>query len=408
MEQIQIEELVAELETRVDRLRSLYEQYFMGIEKMEPHVPRKDVERRFQAMRREQIRNTALRFRFQMVLQKYNTYQSYWMRIMRQIEDGTYKRDVIRAKANLGERRSTRPPPPPKEKEKEETPKVISPSMIDEFIFDNSEEGPTRKVNVPTPREQTKSNADLMLEFSPFDPTTTKLNALSADEDPTGILPLIGNSAHSGPAAPKPRPAADPGKMRALAAMIKAGNAAKADDGKKEPPPTPPTKTAEASAASPAARKPPPLPPKAPAAPAIKPPAAPAIKPAAAPPAIKPPTPAVPLKPPTAPAAMKALAPPITAAGAAPIAAPKPANSAELSDARVRQLYSQYVDTKRKQNESTTAITYEGVAKSLRESTARLKEKHGGNSVDFEVTVKEGNTILRPILKKDGAKKDEK
>jgi hypothetical protein len=145
VEQIQIEELVAELETRVDRLRSLYEQYFMGIEKMEPHVPRKDVERRFQAMRREQIRNTALRFRFQMVLQKYNTYQAYWMRIMRQIEDGTYKRDVLRARANLGERRSTRPPPAPKEKEKEEAPRVASPSMVDDFIFDAGlEEGPTR------------------------------------------------------------------------------------------------------------------------------------------------------------------------------------------------------------------------------------------------------------------------
>ena len=111
------------------------------------------------------------------------------------------------------------------------------------------------------------------------------------------------------------------------------------------------------------------------------------------------------MKPPTVPAAMKALAPPITNV------APKPVNTGDLSDTRVRQIYSQYVETKRKQNESTTAITYEGVAKSLRESTARLKEKHGNNSVDFEVTVKEGKTILRPVLKKEAPKppnKDEK
>jgi hypothetical protein len=409
VEQIQIEELVAELETRVDRLRSLYEQYFMGIEKMEPHVPRKDVERRFQAMRREQIRNTALRFRFQMVLQKYNTYQSYWMRIMRQIEDGTYKRDVLRAKANLGERRSTRPPPAPKE----EAPKVASPSMVDDFIFETGlEEGPTRKVSVPTARAQTKSNADLLLEFSPFDAATTKRrmpSQLSLDEDPTGILPLIGNAAgNAGPSAPKPRPAADPEKMRALAARIKA---AKGDEGKKETPPTPPTKTPDASAASPAIRKPPPLPPKI-GAPPIKPPTPPAAMNAAKPPtapAMKPIAP--PMKPPTVPAAMKALAPPITSAAPVPAVAPKAVNSADLSDARARQLYSQYVETKRKQNESTTAITYEGVAKSLRESAARLKEKHGSNAVDFEVTVKEGKTILRPVLKKEPPKppnKDEK
>ena len=66
MEQTEIEKLVGELEIAVDRLRSLYEQYFMGIEKLEPAVPRKDVDRRIHVLRKEQIRNTALRFRFQM------------------------------------------------------------------------------------------------------------------------------------------------------------------------------------------------------------------------------------------------------------------------------------------------------------------------------------------------------
>jgi hypothetical protein len=443
VEQIQIEELVAELETRVDRLRSLYEQYFMGIEKMEPHVPRKDVERRFQAMRREQIRNTALRFRFQMVLQKYNTYQSYWMRIMRQIEDGTYKRDVLRAKSNLGERRSTRPPPPPKEQE--DAPRVMSPSMVDDFIFDTgAQEGPTRKVDVPMARAQTESNADLLLEFSPFDEATTRVrqpSQLSLDEDPTGILPLIGNaSGNHGPSAPKARPAADPEKMRELAARIKSQKtdeakpvtATSADASGGHKPPPLPTKAAPSlakpptlpgairplgapigmkPATLPSAIKPPAA---APPAPAMKPPTLPgAIKPPAmkppTPPAIKPASPPAPMKPPTAPSGMKPLAPPMHAAPPpTPAASQKAANPSDLSDARVRQLYSQYVDTKRKQNESTTAITYEGVAKSLRESTARLKEKHGGNAVDFEVTVKEGKTILRPVLKKDPPKKEDK
>ncbi|MEO8876413.1 MAG: MXAN_5187 C-terminal domain-containing protein, partial [Polyangiaceae bacterium] len=159
-----------------------------------------------------------------------------------------------------------------------------------------------------------------------------------------------------------------------------------------------------------APRRPPPLPPKIkPAAgvPAVALPAAPAAPPAgakplappmgvkpAAPPAPKPPLP----KPADKPAAPVAQAAPKPATAAAPA---KPANPADLPENRVRQIYTQYVETKRKQNESTTAITYEGVAKSLRESTARLKEKHGGNSVDFEVTVKDGKTILRPVLKKE-------
>jgi len=46
VEAADIERLVGELEVAVDRLRSLYDQYFMGIEKIEPSVVRKDVDRR--------------------------------------------------------------------------------------------------------------------------------------------------------------------------------------------------------------------------------------------------------------------------------------------------------------------------------------------------------------------------
>ncbi|MBX3186098.1 MAG: hypothetical protein KF819_03745 [Labilithrix sp.] len=97
---------IGELEERVDRLRTLYEQYFLGFEKLEPTVPRKDVDRRFAILRKEQIRNTALRFRLSVVTQKFNTYSMHWVRICRQIEDGTYKRHVRRAHARFGDKRA--------------------------------------------------------------------------------------------------------------------------------------------------------------------------------------------------------------------------------------------------------------------------------------------------------------
>ncbi|MFO0664957.1 MAG: hypothetical protein U0174_13465 [Polyangiaceae bacterium] len=92
------EVLVGELESRVDRLRALYEQYFLGFEKLEPLIPRKDVDRRFDAIRRLHFRNTALRFKFNMLQQRYNTFQMYWLRICRQIEEGTYQRHLNKAK----------------------------------------------------------------------------------------------------------------------------------------------------------------------------------------------------------------------------------------------------------------------------------------------------------------------
>src|SRR5262249_40571859 len=99
-----IERELEELEARVERLRALYEQYFIGIEKIEPLISRKDVDRRIWVLRREHIRNTGLRFKFQMLVQRYNTFQQYWQRIGREIENGTYRRDIIRAAQRIGER----------------------------------------------------------------------------------------------------------------------------------------------------------------------------------------------------------------------------------------------------------------------------------------------------------------
>ena len=100
--QKELEIALSELEERVDRLRASYEQYFMGYEKIEPGVQRKDVDRRFTALRKQQIRNTALRFRFNVITQKFNTYSMYWTRICRQIEEGTYKRHVAKAAKRFG------------------------------------------------------------------------------------------------------------------------------------------------------------------------------------------------------------------------------------------------------------------------------------------------------------------
>src|SRR6185436_2174204 len=77
------EAAVEELELRVERLRALYDQYFMGIEKIEPMVQRKDVDRRLWLLRREQIRNTGLRFKFNQVVSRYNTFGMYWQRTIR-------------------------------------------------------------------------------------------------------------------------------------------------------------------------------------------------------------------------------------------------------------------------------------------------------------------------------------
>jgi hypothetical protein len=93
-----IGELLSELAIKIERLKTLYEQYFMGIEKIEPQVARKEVTRVMLTLQQQYIRNTALRFKFNTMLQKWNIYITYWNRVLREIENGTYVRHLVKAK----------------------------------------------------------------------------------------------------------------------------------------------------------------------------------------------------------------------------------------------------------------------------------------------------------------------
>lgn len=106
------EKRLNELEVSIDRLRNLYEQYFRGLEKMPPTVLQKKVEREMREMRKVRHRNTAVRFRLQMQVQKYTTYLTYWQRILRDIEHGKLKRSPAGLTATRGGGVPPRPAPP--------------------------------------------------------------------------------------------------------------------------------------------------------------------------------------------------------------------------------------------------------------------------------------------------------
>jgi hypothetical protein len=87
--------------------------------------------------------------------------------------------------------------------------------------------------------------------------------------------------------------------------------------------------------------------------------------------------------------------------GRANAAAPPARAPAEggLAEQRIRQIYAKYVETKRKENESTAGVTYDKLAATLRAQTQRLQASHPTKTVDYDVVVKDGRTQLRPILK---------
>lgn len=105
------EELLESVEKRVDDLRNWFEQYFLGTRKRAPLQERTSLQYLIRRMSNQSITSTRLRFRFQQIVSKFNSYDQYWTRTMQKIETGTHFRD--RFKAKLRAQEDPAPPPPP-------------------------------------------------------------------------------------------------------------------------------------------------------------------------------------------------------------------------------------------------------------------------------------------------------
>ncbi len=93
-DKVDVEALLDLLNKTLDRVKSLYEQYFLGLQKQPPTFIHNDLERKLRDLQGLQIRNTGLRYRMATLQQKYGSYNTYWRRTLRQIENGTYARSL--------------------------------------------------------------------------------------------------------------------------------------------------------------------------------------------------------------------------------------------------------------------------------------------------------------------------
>jgi hypothetical protein len=345
-----------ELETRLERLRALYEQYFLGFEKIEPAVARKDVDRRIYVLRREKIRNTGKRFKLQTIIQRYNTFQQYWQRICREIENGTYKRHLLRAEKQLSPEaqltiaskrrfgkiaaianaaaRGSSPPPPGPFAEMEATTATVA----------RFGSGP------PESDEQTRRPPPTAAAAAPL---------AQAGEPPLRRAPP------AKPERPRPPSSRPPlGQklesleldMGFLGSWVPPAPKAKGDSSPKAAPPPKPKSSPRAAPPPPVARS----------------------VPRAAPPP----------KPKSSPRA----APPPKPAPAEPVRAPA------LSDDRVKDLH-QKLSALKKENREAGQVSLESLTKTLRDTESKLRAQHQGRKIDFEVVVRDGKAIVKPTVR---------
>jgi hypothetical protein len=112
-------EEIAELTGEIEGLRAAYEQYFLGIERKPPTDRHEKLKKRINAVLTTTVRQTAVKFKAATLNNKMLTYERLWARTLKEIEDGTYKRDLFKAKLRHKEEELAKPPPPPPEALKE-------------------------------------------------------------------------------------------------------------------------------------------------------------------------------------------------------------------------------------------------------------------------------------------------
>ncbi|TMB13359.1 MAG: hypothetical protein E6J66_03275 [Deltaproteobacteria bacterium] len=98
-----------ELDEGIQELHVLYEKYFLGIDRKPPEQERKRISQKAREMRTSTIRNTALKFKINTLFAKLISFERMWDRTLREIEEGTYKRDVFKAKLRAKDRDDTQP-----------------------------------------------------------------------------------------------------------------------------------------------------------------------------------------------------------------------------------------------------------------------------------------------------------
>ena len=106
----EIDDLTAEIEG----LRAAYEQYFLGIERKPPTLRHDKLKKRVVAIQMTTVKQTAVKFKAQTLNTKLLSYERLWSRTLKEIEDGTYRRDVFKLKLHQKEKEpEPKPPPPP-------------------------------------------------------------------------------------------------------------------------------------------------------------------------------------------------------------------------------------------------------------------------------------------------------
>ena len=84
------------LDNSISELKVKFEQYFSGLQPQPPDKPYAAVRRRIRMLRKAPFKSAGVKFKLRSIEARFNTYNTYWQRVLREKEEGTYAKDLFK------------------------------------------------------------------------------------------------------------------------------------------------------------------------------------------------------------------------------------------------------------------------------------------------------------------------
>lgn len=97
---------LTELNAALEKLHAIFEQHFQGLIRIPPTVEHERFKTELHSFGPAELKSTAYKFRFEGIRNRYYQFNNLWTKTLKEIEEGTYRRDLflLKAKDRAGEK----------------------------------------------------------------------------------------------------------------------------------------------------------------------------------------------------------------------------------------------------------------------------------------------------------------
>jgi hypothetical protein len=74
-----------------------------------------------------------------------------------------------------------------------------------------------------------------------------------------------------------------------------------------------------------------------------------------------------------------------------------PSGESAVSEGKLKELHRRFTEVSKGAGQAPPSL--EGLSKSLKAAEAKLRQQHGNRRIDFEVVLKDGKPVVKPVVR---------